>query len=145
MHASTVFAPIAAWHHYRSLAAGMMQKYPDPQARTVKRWMYILRPLLVLRWLERHEGVPPMTLAELLAQADVDAGVRAGVEELVQAKLAGGEAGVFSPTSAVQDFAARTWEHVQSDAFKPAPAKGKIDLGQIFRTCLRAWPDPRVS
>ena len=42
-HASTVFAPIAGWHHYRSLVAGMLQKDPDPRARTVKRWMYILR------------------------------------------------------------------------------------------------------
>ncbi len=144
-HASTVFSPIAAWHHYRSLVAGMLQKDPDPQARSVKRWMYILRPLLVLRWLERHEGVPPMTLAELLAQAEVDASLKAGVGELVQAKLASVEKGAFAPAPAVLAFAAETWDRVQSGAFKPAPAKGRVDLGQIFRTCLRAWPVPPAS
>ena len=80
-----------------------------------------------------------MTLAGLLSQAGVDRSVKAGVEALVQAKLAGADAGCFAPAPAVQGFVAETWAQVQSGAFQPAPAKGRIDLGLIFRTCLRAW------
>ena len=139
-HADTVFSPIAAWHHYKSLAAGMLKADPDPQARTAKRWTYILRPLLVLRWLEGHEGVPPAALADLLAQAGIGEAVRDGVQDLLLAKLAGAEKGFAAPPQAVQDFAREAWERVLSGGFQPGHAKGRIDLGEIFRICLReAW------
>ena len=32
----------------------------------LKKWFYVIRPLLAARWAVTHGGIPPMTLAELL-------------------------------------------------------------------------------
>ena len=62
------------------------------------------------------------------------------MQDLLLAKLAGAEKGFAAPPQAVQDFVREAWELVLSGGFQPGHAKGRIDLGEIFRTCLReAW------
>ncbi len=52
----------------------------------------MLRPLLAVRWVEAGKGVPPMRFAELLAGSELDAPLRAEIDELLERKQRAGEA-----------------------------------------------------
>lgn len=49
-------------------------------------------PLLAVRWVEAGKGVPPMRFAELLAGSELDAPLRAEIDELLERKQRAGEA-----------------------------------------------------
>lgn len=52
----------------------------------LKRVFYAVRPAVTLRWLDQHDGVPPMNLDELLAEADVPDDVRTELDALRELK-----------------------------------------------------------
>ncbi|WP_097490275.1 nucleotidyltransferase domain-containing protein [Escherichia coli] len=58
----------------------------------VPKWFSPLRPLLAVRWVEAGKGVPPMRFAELLAGSELDAPLRAEIDELLERKQRAGEA-----------------------------------------------------
>lgn len=58
----------------------------------VPMWFSPLRPLLAVRWVEAGKGVPPMRFAELLAGSELDAPLRAEIDELLERKQRAGEA-----------------------------------------------------
>ena len=58
----------------------------------LKKYFYVLRPLLAVRWVEAGKGVPPMRFAELLAGSELDAPLRAEIDELLERKQRAGEA-----------------------------------------------------
>ncbi|MEK9034563.1 nucleotidyltransferase domain-containing protein [Escherichia coli] len=58
----------------------------------VPMWFSPLRPLLAVRWVEAGKGVPPMRFAELLAGSELDAPLRADIDELLERKQRAGEA-----------------------------------------------------
>ena len=57
-----------------------------------EKYFYVLRPLLAVRWVEAGKGVPPMRFAELLAGSELDAPLRAEIDELLERKQRAGEA-----------------------------------------------------
>jgi len=61
------FSPIAACHHYLSMCRGTMEReLTGPEAK-IKKYFYMLRPLLAAAWIERYGGVPPMEFEPLLS------------------------------------------------------------------------------
>ncbi|WP_171951303.1 DNA polymerase beta superfamily protein, partial [Escherichia coli] len=56
------------------------------------KYFYVLRPLLAVRWVEAGKGVPPMRFAELLAGSELDAALRAEIDELLERKQRASEA-----------------------------------------------------
>jgi predicted nucleotidyltransferase len=58
----------------------------------LKKYFYVLRPLLAVRWVEAGKGVPPMRFAELLAGSELDAPLRHEIDELLERKQRAGEA-----------------------------------------------------
>lgn len=59
---------------------------------STEKYFYVLRPLLAVRWVEAGKGVPPMRFAELLAGSELDAPLRAEIDELLERKQRAGEA-----------------------------------------------------
>ena len=58
----------------------------------LKKYFYVLRPLLAVRWVEAGKGVPPMRFAELLAGSELDWELRQDIAELLARKQRAGEA-----------------------------------------------------
>ncbi|WP_460708550.1 nucleotidyltransferase domain-containing protein [Myceligenerans halotolerans] len=61
---------------------------------SIKKFFYVLRPAMTLRWLRVHdEAVPPMALGPLLEESDVSDPVRRAAEQLVAEKARTRETG----------------------------------------------------
>jgi uncharacterized protein len=88
---ATIYSPLACGHHYLQMAKGNLREYLTGEVVWRKKYFYVLRPLLALRWLDLGLGVVPMAFAELV-EACLPAGeLRAAISQLQAEKAAGAE------------------------------------------------------
>ena len=86
------FSPLRARWHYFSMARKNFRGYLQGETVRLKKYFYVLRPLLAARWVEAGKGVPPMRFAELLAGSELCAPLRAEIDALLEIKQRAGEA-----------------------------------------------------
>lgn len=86
------FSPLRARWHYYSMARKNFRDYLQREEVRLKKYFYVLRPLLAARWVEAGKGVPPMRFADLLAGSELDASLRQEIDELLEHKQRAGEA-----------------------------------------------------
>lgn len=75
-------------HHYRSAASKNFRGYLKADLVRVKKYFYVLRPLLAVRWLERYGTAPPIEFDKLLHLIDDNRPLQSDVEALL-ARLEG--------------------------------------------------------
>ncbi|CAK6493814.1 hypothetical protein PANNVG_02051 [Pantoea sp. Nvir] len=86
------FSPERARWHYRSMAHKNFHHYLQSDEVRLKKYFYVLRPLLAVRWIEAGKGAPPMRFDRLL-EGTVQAGpLLEDIAELLSAKQRAGEA-----------------------------------------------------
>lgn len=86
------FSPLRARWHYYSMARKNFRGYLQGETVRLKKYFYVLRPLLAARWVEAGKGVPPMRFDELLAGSELCAPLRAEIDALLEIKQRAGEA-----------------------------------------------------
>ena len=88
------FDPKKTSYHYLSLAAGIWKKYlaDDPTPKR-KKYLYILRPLACIRFIELHNAQPPTLFDTVLEAIDWPAEAMDAVARLVASKRAAEELG----------------------------------------------------
>ena len=86
------FSPLRARWHYYSMARKNFRGYLQGGEVRLKKYFYVLRPLLAVRWVEAGKGVPPMRFADLLAGSELDASLHQEIDELLERKQRAGEA-----------------------------------------------------
>lgn len=87
------FSPKAATYHYLSMARNNYREYLKKERVKVKKYFYVLRPLLACGWIEAERSPPPMIFADLLDALVPPGPLRTAVEELLERKRAGVELG----------------------------------------------------
>jgi uncharacterized protein len=88
--AQHLFRPRRAFQHYLSMAR---RNFQDLQGETVrlKKYLYVLRPILACRWIEQERGQPPMLFESLLDASQMRRQLRTEVDNLLARKRAGEE------------------------------------------------------
>lgn len=86
------FSPVRARWHYYSMAKKNFRSYLQDAEVRLKKYFYVLRPLLAVRWIEAGKGMPPMRFATLLDGSDLTAPLRAEIDALLVLKQKAGEA-----------------------------------------------------
>ena len=66
------FNPRAAIYHYLHMASGNYRSYLKSDLVRLKKYFYVLRPLLACRWIERHHTMPPTEFEALLVDEKLD-------------------------------------------------------------------------
>lgn len=132
------FSPCAAAHHYLSMARHNYREHMrDGQAEAVrlKKYLYITRPLLCLRWIEANpcSGPPPMPFNDLLTHPSTPQEIVAPLAALVERKRGGQEVDEGKPIPVVNAFIdaelTRWREHVIADSLP----KGTGDVETLNR------------
>jgi predicted nucleotidyltransferase len=73
------------------MAQGNYRDYLKGDVVWLKKYLYALRPLLAVRWLEQKRGVVPMEFACLLKTIDDQRDLVLQIEMLLSRKMAGDE------------------------------------------------------
>lgn len=88
-------SPLTLAHHYAATATSHWKRNIAGQDQVrLKRYLYVLRPVLALQWVITHRTPPPMNMDALFAPAIMPASVRATVEDLLRLKRSTPELGL---------------------------------------------------
>jgi len=74
------------------MAGRNFREFLQSETVRLKKYLYVLRPVLAAQWIDSGRGVPPMRFADLADVIITDAALRAEVNELLAIKMAAGEA-----------------------------------------------------
>ena len=76
--------------HYLHMAKGNFKEYLKNEEVRLKKYLYVIRPILACKWLEDDLGQVPMEF-DILVNKYLDGPVRKIVEDLVERKKSGEE------------------------------------------------------
>lgn len=81
------FAPQRGRHHYLSMAKKNFRGYLQGDTVRYKKYLYVLRPLLAVKWIDAGRGMPPMRFADLVAGTLTDSALIAEINALLALKM----------------------------------------------------------
>jgi predicted nucleotidyltransferase len=85
------YSPRQCMHHYLHMARGNIREYLKGERVWVKKYFYVLRPILACRWIEAGLGIVPMEFAKLVDGVEISPDLHAAIQRLLTDKLAGRE------------------------------------------------------
>lgn len=86
------FNPRSCMYHYLSMAKGNFNEFlKDRDLVKIKKYFYVLRPVLACDWIENEKSFPPMEFDRLVESQVKDAEVRKAIDDLLVRKMAGEE------------------------------------------------------
>jgi predicted nucleotidyltransferase len=127
-------SPRRCFRHYLHMAYGNWRHYLRGRDQVrLKKYLYVFRPLLACRWIERMGSQPPMQFARLVDGALCETVVRNALDELVARKLAGSELGAGPAVPVLSHFIEH--ELLRLDALaEPEDVAGDVEaLNGFFR------------
>lgn len=96
----------ARWHYY-SMARKNFRGYLQEEEVRLKKYFYVLRPLLAVQWLEAGKGVPPISFDQLVAGTVTDPALLAEISQLLEVKQRAGESKYGPRMPKIQAFIER--------------------------------------
>ena len=127
----------ACMHHYLNMARGNYREFLRGPEVPRKKYLYVLRPVLAVLWIERNLGVVP-TEFEKLVDRLIDPGVlRNGIAELLKAKRAGCELGLGPAIAPINECIEHELERLDTTRvhYRHAPPAVE-ELSKLFRDVL---------
>ncbi|MFN3129544.1 DNA polymerase beta superfamily protein [Roseibium sp.] len=96
---------------------------------SLKKTLYVLRPLAALKWLENHSdiAVPPMNFQELRRGISIPENVSDRIDSLLELKSQSAELGSAHIDPAISDFVLQSFDELQKFAKAAPPDKRHHD------------------
>jgi predicted nucleotidyltransferase len=139
------YSPLACAHHYLHMARGNFREYLSGSEVWVKKYFYVLRPLLAVKWIEAGHGVAPMALSVLVDRIITDPDLKDAIASLVEAKRRGDELDRGPMIPAITAFIEQEMARLETSPLSLPGAAPPIEpLNKLFRSVLEeAWTVPR--
>jgi predicted nucleotidyltransferase len=132
--AEAFYSPRRCFAHYRHMAFGNWRDYlRGRQQVSLKKYLYVFRPLLACRWIERQLGQVPMLFADLVESVLEEAEVRSALDALVARKQSGKELNVESPVEVLSHFIESELARLDALGEPPESAGDNEELNRFFR------------
>lgn len=103
--ARTCYIPKKSLGHYLSMAQNNWHHHFEKPGsdRRLKRYFYVLRPVLAARWVVAHESQPPMLFGELM-EAELEPALRPVVQKLLAVKQEAQETEMSSTVHVLEGY-----------------------------------------
>jgi predicted nucleotidyltransferase len=120
-------------HHYLSTATGNYREYLKGEEVKLKKYFYVLRPLLACKWI-MDKGTPPPMLFSKLCDAELDAEINPYVHELLVMKRNTPEVGVGARIEPLNDYLDHEIVRIKelADAMPKEQKQGWNELNALF-------------
>jgi len=130
-------------YHYRSMAKTNFRGYLQDTLVPLKKYFYVLRPLLAVRWLEQFGKPAPMEFDRLLCLIDREVDLLSAINDLLVLKRQTLEMGLAPQVPLIQQFIERELDRLEG--IKPTKSEQHNlvhELSALFRAVLdEAWAD----
>ena len=132
--AKTVYHPTAVRYHYFSMAKGNYREFLRGESVIRKKYLYVLRPLLAVEWIERGMGMVPTEFQILVDRVVEDEKLRKEIDELLVLKRAGKEMDRGAPFPAIHSYVESTIKAKEKETFTADKPVGRAEeLNELFR------------
>lgn len=94
----------ALCYHYSHMARGNAREYLQGDEVRLKKYLYVIRPLLAIRWIVAFNSVPPVTFANLMGSNVCPEWLKPELSHLLERKAVTPELGVGAPYKELNRF-----------------------------------------
>lgn len=135
------FSVVHAMHHYFHTARNTHKETIGKPTIKLKKYFYMLRPLLACAWIGERHTCPPMEFSHLLESAMIDGQVREEIARLTERKRDALESQEEPVNAVLMGFIeVRLSEYEQTlNTMKPEPHDGYDRLSGLFRSSLNEY------
>lgn len=133
------FSPRSSMYHYLHMAKGNFREYLQGEYVKIKKYFYVLRPILACQWIEERGSMPPMDFEELVEQMLPESKLKQEVYTLLTRKKAGVEFDLEPKITVINDYLDRQIAYFEETAKHTAVSgeKQEAALDALFRDALR--------
>ena len=104
------FSPIASVYHYLHMASGNYRQFLQTDEVKIKKYFYVLRPVMACMWIENFKESPPMEFEKLLVQI-TEKELLEKITELLVKKKSGIEMGIKPKIGIINSFIESKLKH----------------------------------
>jgi len=128
-------------YHYRSMAKTNYRGYLRADLVPLKKYFYVLRPLLSVQWLERYGCAAPIEFQKLLHLVESDPVLVNDINALLERKRAAPEMGLEAPVASIHRFIERELERLEATVPAMSQKRNNFSpLNELFRRIVNdAW------
>jgi len=131
------FSYTASSYHYLHMAHGNFKDYLKADTVWTKKYFYVLRPLLAVKWMEQGRGIPPVDFVDLVNKIDISDVLREAIHGLIGQKKAGKELGRGSKNHVISAFIEMEMDKYLKMKFQHPKPSAPVDiLDNIFLNFL---------
>jgi predicted nucleotidyltransferase len=120
----------ALCYHYSHMARGNAREYLFKDQVRLKKYLYVIRPLLAVMHIEAGYGIPPVNFLELVHKVAPES-ILPGITSLLKAKAATNELGLGDPIPEINAF-------IETELHRQFKGQGRPDMlrGDVLRNRL---------
>ncbi|MBS4537292.1 nucleotidyltransferase domain-containing protein [Clostridium sp. D2Q-11] len=136
------FFPKASIYHYLHMATGNYREYLQGSEVKIKKYFYVLRPILACRWLESRGTLPPVEFDKLLESQVNDPKLYSEVQNLLERKKSGEELDSEPRIDVINDFLEEQMDYYRKyvKGLDNKSSSSISVLNELFRETLKgAW------
>jgi len=138
---SLYYSPKRCMLHYLHMARGNFREYLKGEIVRIKKYFYVLRPILACLWIEKHNSMPPTEFTQLYRDARLSPSLSGEIDRLLLRKMAGDELDMEPKIEVINSFLEQQIEH--SSAIVEGMEMADVDeavLDELFREMLvKVW------
>lgn len=133
------FEPKSAMYHYLSIAKKNCKKYLGGDTVQLKKYFYMLRPVLACRWIIDRGTPPPIEFGVLMDSCLDEAEVREDVERLLCLKKNAPEIAMDKPFARIDGYLEREISKTNGILSELDASRGKPwhELNEIFLSLVK--------
>ena len=125
-------------YHYRSMAKTNYRGYLMTEMVPLKKYFYVLRPLLATRWIETYRTAPPIEFAALLHLLPKEEGLLEEIHRLLERKKLALEKELAPRIDKLNTFIESELARLENFSVeKEEKPAGMQDLNHLFQRILR--------
>ena len=132
------FSPKSAIYHYLNMAKGNFREYLQKDIVWIKKYFYVLRPVLACDWIDRTNTKPPIEFEILLNEQIPESELKTEIQKLLKRKRAGDELDKEPNIQVINDFLKEKIEYFDNQVKKYETDKhpGTNILDKLFLETL---------
>lgn len=131
------YSPKSCLYHYLHMAEGNFREYLKGEIVWVKKYFYVLRPILACKWIEAGHGIVPMAFEMLVNRLVESDKLKDAINELLKRKRDGQELDREPRIPVISEFIEAELERLGNKSFDGNNSNADTErLDEVFRRVL---------
>ena len=126
------YSPISCLYHYLHMARGNNREYLQGDTVWIKKYFYVLRPILACMWIENGFGVVPTEFRILVEHLINDKHLENAIAQLIEQKKSGRELDQGARINEISDFINHQLSRLSVNQKKTSSTNDPQELDTLF-------------